>query len=96
VSQLGVELTMTLAKEGKRGIGGVAELTSPFTGPVQGSVSGKQNGMNVHLSIEIDGAAVAGSVVFDGAFQDDDTLTGTLASGLLGGEWPATFHRGVD
>jgi hypothetical protein len=96
VSQLGVGLTLILAREGKRGIAGGAQFTSPFTGPVQGSVSGRQDGVKVHLAIEIEGAAAAGSVVFDGTFQDDDTLTGTLASGLLGGEWPSTFLREGD
>ncbi len=93
VTELEVVLTMVLIGQGENGIIGSAEMTSPTAGTVQGSVSGTRDRNDVNLTIEIDDAIVGGSLVFDGAFGGEDTMTGTLDSGILGGSWPITFQR---
>ena len=92
-AQLELELTLTLLAVGDERIEGSAELTSLSTGTVQGDVTGSQDGQDVSLTIEIEGAMVGGSVVFEGAFENDATLSGQISSGLLGGSWPITFEK---
>ena len=90
---LELDLTLTLIAIGDDGIEGFAEITSLPTGTVQGDVTGSISGQDVTFTIEIEGAAVGGSVVFEGAFEDDATLSGQLSSGLLGGDWPITLEK---
>lgn len=93
VSEVEAVLTLVLIPQGDDGVLGLAELTSPTIGTVQGNVSGTLDGDDVYLTVEIQGAIVAGSLVFDGAFDGADNLTGTVDSGLLEGSWPITFQR---
>lgn len=93
VAELELDLAMVLIGGGETGITGFAEVSSLSMGEVMGEVSGAQDGADVDFTIEIEGAIVSGSLVFDGAFQGEDTMTGTLSSGLLGGSWPITLEK---
>lgn len=94
VTEIEFGVTMLLAGQGKDGLLGLADLTSPPTGTIQGDVSGTRKGKDVDFTIEVDDAIVGGSLVFDGAFQGEDTMMGTIDSGLLGGTFNITFQRG--
>ena len=87
------EMTLILAGQGKDAIVGSAQVTAPPEGAVQGTVSGTMTGKDVDFTVEIDEVIVGGSVVFDGAFQGEDTLVGTLDSGILGGTFAVTLQR---
>ena len=93
VAELELELEIVLIGGEETGITGFAEMRSLPTGEVAGEVSGSQEGADVEFTIEIEGAIVAGSIVFEGSFQGENTMTGTLSSGLLGGVWPMTLEK---
>jgi len=62
-------------------------------GLVQGIVSGTREGKDVGFTIGLDYVFLGGSLVFEGAFQSEDVIAGTLDSGILGGTFPITFTR---
>jgi len=95
VPEADAEFTMLLSKQGKDGIGGTAQVTAPPAGQVPGTVSGTLDGADVTLTISVDEVMLGGSVVFEGAFQSDDVMSGTVDSGILGGTFPITFQRQV-
>jgi hypothetical protein len=88
-----IELEMVLIEQGDAMIIGFAEMTSVPTGTVQGEVSGARDGADVTVTLDVDGVIVAGSVVFEGSFEDEDTLAGTISSGLLAGSFDITLLR---
>jgi len=93
VTQLELELEMVLIEQGETAVVGFAEMSSPTTGTVQGEVSGSLHGPDVNLTIHIEGVMVAGAIVFDGSFEGENTITGTLSSGLLAGSHDISLQR---
>jgi len=93
IADADAEITMVLVKEGKNGIVGTAKVTSPPEGEVSGTVDGTKDGSEVDFTIEVDEAFVGGSLVFEGAFQSEDVMSGTVDSGILGGTFQVTFQR---
>jgi len=93
VSEADAEITMVLSGQGKNGIAGLADVTVPPEGLVQGIVSGTREGKDVGFTIGLDYVFLGGSLVFEGAFQSEDVIAGTLDSGILGGTFPITFTR---
>ena len=93
VPEVELELTLTLLGQLQNRIIGAAQLESPTMGRVQGDISGVQNGQEISLTIEVADDRVGGSVVFDGAFEGNNNLSGTLDSGLIQGVWPVTLSR---
>ena len=87
------EISLVLVKNGKKGIAGTAQVTAPPEGQVAGTVSGQKDGDEVTFTIEIDDAIVGGSLAFEGAFESDFVISGTIDSGILGGTFPVTFQR---
>jgi hypothetical protein len=84
---------MVLVKDGKKGIAGTAQVSAPPEGQVSGTVDGTKDGSEVSLTIEVDDVIIGGSIVFEGSFQSEDVLSGTVGSGILGGSFPVTFQR---
>jgi len=93
VSQADAEFTLLLFKEGKKTVGGSALVTVEPAGQVSGDVNGTLDGADVTFTIEIDDVIVGGSVVFEGSFESDDVMKGTVDSGIIGGTFPITFQR---
>jgi hypothetical protein len=93
VAEAEAEITMVLVKQGKNGIAGTAQVTAPPEGQVSGTVSGTKKGAEVGFTIEVDDVIVGGSLAFDGAFQSEDVISGTIDSGILGGNFAITFQR---
>lgn len=93
VAEAEAEITMALIKQGKNGIAGTAQVTAPPEGQVAGTVSGTKDGADVTFTIEVNDVIVGGSLVFEGAFQSDDVMSGTIDSGILGGSFSITFQR---
>jgi len=93
VTEADVEITMILVGQGKGGVAGTAQVTAPQEGQVPGVVTGTKEGKDVAFTLEINEAIVGGSLVFEGAFQSEDVMSGTLDSGILGGSFPITFQR---
>jgi hypothetical protein len=89
----GVEFTLVLLNEGQNAIVGTAQMTVPPEGEATGTVEGTKEGKDVTFTINFEGMEIAGSVLFVGAFQSEDVLSGTVDSGLLGGTFPITFQR---
>jgi hypothetical protein len=88
-----VDLTMVLMKLSETDIIGSADLVFASDDTAAGNVSGLREGLDVELTIHVSEAAAAGSIAFSGAFRGDDTLEGSLSSGLLGGSHSVTFRR---
>jgi hypothetical protein len=93
VAEADADITLVLTGQGKNGIAGLAQVTTPPEGTVPGTVSGTRKGKDVDFTIGIDDVIVGGSLVFDGAFQSDDVISGTVGSGILGGTFSITFQR---
>ncbi len=93
VAEAEAEITMLLIKQGKNGIVGSAQITIPQEGEVPGTVEGFQKGRDVNFTIDVDAVFVGGSLAFEGVFESDDVMTGTIDSGLIGGTFPVSFLR---
>lgn len=91
--ELDLEVVLNLVDVGRGDVQGVGELSSIRFGTVEGDVSGFVDGLEVDLTIEIEGVIVAGSVVFEGVFEDDRTILGQVSSGLIGGQWALTLEK---
>ena len=87
------EIALILTGEGKNGIAGLADVTAPPAPLVQGDVSGTRKGKDVEFTIEVNDVIVGGSIVFEGAFQSEGLIIGTMDSGILGGTFPASLQR---
>ena len=93
VVEADTEFSLLLIKDGKNGIDGTALVTAPPEGQVPGTVHGAMEDDEVTFTISIEEAVIGGSIVFEGAFQSEDVLFGTVSSGILGGSFPVTFQR---
>ena len=93
IAEADAEFTLILVDEGKKGIAGTAQVTAPPEGQVSGAVDGTRDGDQVGFTIEIDDAIVGGSIVFEGQFQSEDVLSGTMSSGILGGSFPVILQK---
>jgi hypothetical protein len=93
VAEPPVDISMTLIGGGNNVIVGSAQVTVPPAGEAVGAVDGTWQGENVNFTIGLNDPRVAGTLVFEGAFQGDDVISGTIDSGLLGGTHPVTFQR---
>jgi hypothetical protein len=93
VPEADTQITMLLSQQGKNGIVGSAQVTAPPEGQVTGEVSGTLQGRTVGFTIRIEEAFIGGSIVFSGTFDGDDVMSGTVDSGILGGNFSITFQR---
>lgn len=93
IAEADAEFTLILLDDGKKGIAGTALVTAPPEGQVSGTVDGTKDGDEVDFTIEIDDAIIGGSLVFEGEFQSEDVLSGTMGSGILGGSFPVTLQK---
>ena len=97
VAEADAEMSLVLIKEGKNGIAGSAQVTVPPEGQVPGTVSGAWKGKDVDFTIHVDEVSLGGSIVFEGAFQSEDVMSGTVDSGILEGTFPSPCRgRGPD